>query len=175
MVGNVICKLSFSKKLLPFLAGLMALPVSMIASGQPSAALQAPAPQTAAAPANVAHERGDVAGNWQGTLQTTKALRIILVLAKTEKGWTAKMYSIDQGAQPINASSVSLNGSTLKYSLDLIGANYEGTVSADGNSIVGTWTQAGEPLTPPLFRARTETAWNIPAPPPAPKPMAENA
>ena len=175
MVGNVICKLSFCKKRLPFLASLMALPVSMIASVQPLAALQARAPQTAAAPANVAHERGDVAGNWQGTLQTTKALRIILVLAKTEKGWSAKMYSIDQGAQPINASSVSLNGSTLKYSLDLIGANYEGTVSADGNSIVGTWTQGANPLPLTLVRATTETAWEIPAPAPAPKPMAENA
>jgi uncharacterized protein (TIGR03435 family) len=175
MVGNIVCKLSSSKKLLPFLAGLVAFTVSMMADVEPINALQAAAPQTAAAPANAAHERGDIAGTWQGTLQTTKALRIILVLAKAEKGWSAKMYSIDQGAQPINASSVSLNGSTLKYSLDLMGANYEGTVSGDGNSIVGTWTQGTNSLPLTLVRATKETAWEIPTPPPPPKPMAENA
>jgi uncharacterized protein (TIGR03435 family) len=174
MAGNV-CKLSFSKRLLPFLAGLAAFSVLMMAAVEPMGALQAVVPQTAAAPANATHERGDIAGTWQGTLQTSKALRIILVLAKTEKGWSAKMYSIDQGAQPINASSVSLSGSTLKYSLDLMGANYEGTVSGDGNSIVGTWTQGTNSLPLTLVRATQETAWEIPTPPPPPKPMAENA
>ena len=44
------------------------------------------------------------------------------------------MYSIDQGSQPINVSSVTLDGSTFRYSVDLIGGNYEGT-------IIGNWTQ----------------------------------
>ncbi len=132
---------------------------------------------TAAAPAPVseAHARGDIAGDWQGTLQAGKSLRIVLKITKTDKGWSAKMYSIDQGAQPFNASSVTLDGSAFKFSVDLIGGSYEGRLSADGNSIVGTWSQGPGPLPLALVRATKETAWEIPVPPPPPKPMAADA
>jgi uncharacterized protein (TIGR03435 family) len=138
---------------------------------------QQPAPTTSAAPAqtNETHARGDIAGDWQGTLQAGKSLRIVLKVAKADKGWSAKMYSIDQGGQPINASSISLDGSTFKYSVDLIGGNYQGTLSADGNSIVGTWTQGPNPLPFTLVRATKETAWEIPELRPPPKPMADDA
>jgi uncharacterized protein (TIGR03435 family) len=56
-----------------------------------------------------------------------------------------------------------------------MGANYEGTVGGDGNSIVGTWTQGTNSLPLTLVRPTAETAWEIPTPPPPPKPMAENA
>jgi uncharacterized protein (TIGR03435 family) len=85
------------------------------------------------------------------------------------------MYSIDQGGQPINASSVSLDGSTFKYSVDLIGGSYQGTVSADGSSIVGNWTQGPNPIPFTFVRATKETAWEIPAIKPPPKPMKEDA
>jgi uncharacterized protein (TIGR03435 family) len=126
-------------------------------------------------PASEGHARGDIAGDWQGTLQAGKSLRIILKIMKTDKGWGGKMYSIDQGAQPINVSSVVLDGSALRYSVDLIGGNYEGTLSADGNSILGNWTQGPNPLPLTLVRATKETAWEIPVPPPPPKPMAADA
>ena len=85
------------------------------------------------------------------------------------------MYSIDQASQAINASSVTLDGSTFKYSVALIGDSYEGTLSADGNTIVGSWTQGPSPLPLTLVRATKETAWEIPIPPPPPKPMAADA
>jgi uncharacterized protein (TIGR03435 family) len=85
------------------------------------------------------------------------------------------MYSIDQGGQPINASSISLDGSALKFSVDLIGGNYQGTVSADGNSIAGSWTQGPNPIPLTLVRATKETAWEIPAIKPPPPPMKEDA
>ena len=133
-------------------------------------------PSTAAAtPAKETHAKGDISGDWQGTLQAGKSLRTILQIAKTDKGWSAKMYSIDQGGQPINASSATLDGSTFKYSVDLIGGSYQGTVSADGNSIVGSWTQGPNPLPLTFVRATKETAWEIPTPPPPPKPMKEDA
>ena len=122
-----------------------------------------------------AHARGDIAGDWQGTLPAGKSLRIILKITKTDKGWSAKMYSIDQASQAINASSVTLDGSTFKYSVALIGGSYEGTLSADGNTIVGSWTQGPSPLPLTLVRATKETAWEIPIPPPPPKPMAADA
>jgi uncharacterized protein (TIGR03435 family) len=55
-----------------------------------------------------------------------------------------------------------------------INGSYEGKLSADGNSINGTWTQ-GAPLPLNLARATPETAWTIPEPPPPPKLMAADA
>jgi uncharacterized protein (TIGR03435 family) len=85
------------------------------------------------------------------------------------------MYSIDQGGQPIIASSASLDGSTFKFSVNLIGGSYQGTVSADGNSMAGEWTQGPNPTPLTLVRATKETAWEIPAIKPPPKPMKEDA
>ncbi|HWZ51843.1 MAG TPA: TIGR03435 family protein [Granulicella sp.] len=135
----------------------------------------APAAAVAAAPAGEVHPRGDIAGDWQGTLEAGKSLRLILRVAKTDKGWGAKMYSIDQGAQGFNANSITLDGASFKYSVDLIGGSYQGTLSADGNTIAGTWTQGPNPLPLTLVRATKETAWEIPAPPPPPKLMAADA
>jgi len=140
------------------------------AQTSPSTPAAAPAP-----PAKETHAKGDISGDWQGTLQAGKSLRTILQIAKTDKGWSAKMYSIDQGGQPINASSATLDGSTFKYSVDLIGGSYQGTLSADGNSIVGAWTQGPNPIPLTFVRATRETAWEIPALRPPPKPMKEDA
>jgi uncharacterized protein (TIGR03435 family) len=130
--------------------------------------------QAPAAPAVAAH--GDLSGDWQGTLAApNRSLRIIERVSKTDKGWAVKMYSIDQGAQPFSASGVTFDGTTFKFAIDPIGGNYEGKLSADGSSIVGSWTQGPSPLPLTLVRATKETAWEIPAPPPPPKLMAADA
>ncbi len=136
--------------------------------------LFAPAAHAQTPPAET-HAKGDITGDWQGTLQAQKALRTIVRISKGEKGLAVKMYSIDQGGQPITASSASFDGATFKYVVELIGGSYTGTVSSDGNSIVGTWTQGPNPLPFTLVRATKETAWEIPAPRPPPKMMAPDA
>jgi uncharacterized protein (TIGR03435 family) len=136
---------------------------------------QAPAAPVGAQAGEV-HSRGDIAGDWQGTLVTpNRSLRIIARLAKADKGWSGKFYSIDQGAQPFNATGITFDGSTFKFSIDQIGGSYEGKLSADGNTVVGNWTQGPSPLPLTLVRATKETAWEIPAPPPPPKVMAADA
>ncbi len=118
----------------------------------------------------------DVIGKWQGTLKAEKDLRTIVVVSKDGNGkLQASMYSIDQSAQPIKASSVSLDGATFKYAVDMIGGSYEGKLSPDGKTISGVWTQGSKPLELILTRATKETAWEIPAPPPPPKLMAADA
>jgi uncharacterized protein (TIGR03435 family) len=118
----------------------------------------------------------DVIGKWQGTLKAEKDLRTIVVVSKDGNGkLQASMYSIDQSAQPIKASSVSLDGATFKYAVDMIGGSYEGKLSPDGKTITGVWTQGSKPLELILTRATKETAWEIPAPPPPPKLMAADA
>ena len=136
--------------------------------------LLAPAVHAQTPPAET-HAKGDITGDWQGTLQAQKALRTIVRISKGEKGLAVKMYSIDQGGQPTTASSASFDGATFKYVVELIGGSYTGTVSSDGNSIVGTWTQGPNPLPFTLVRATKETAWEIPAPRPPPKMMAPDA
>jgi uncharacterized protein (TIGR03435 family) len=60
-------------------------------------------------------------------------------------------------------------------SVTAIEGNYEGKLSADGNSINGTWSQGPQPLALNLVRATPETAWAIPVPPPPVTPMAKDA
>jgi uncharacterized protein (TIGR03435 family) len=125
--------------------------------------------------ASTVHARGDISGDWQGTLQVGKSLRLILRFAKADTGFSGKMYSIDQTPQPFALSSVSVDGAAVKLGIDVIGGGFVGTLSGDGGTIAGTWTQgaASFPLT--LVRATTETAWEIPTPPAPPKMMAEDA
>ena len=170
MVERVARRVGFSGRVLLMVAGWMVV-TELKAMPPTSQAQSAPAP----AQASEAHAHGDIAGDWQGTLQTQKSLRIILRVTKTDKGWSAKTYSIDQGGMPISVTSITLDGSALKFTVDMIGGSYEGKLSADGNSIVGTWTQGPSPLPLTLVRATKETAWEIPAPPPPLKLMPADA
>jgi len=117
----------------------------------------------------------NVIGDWQGTLQAGKELRIVVKISTTDNdALKAVMYSIDQGGQPIPAT-VTRQGSGVKMTVPAINGAYEGKVSADGNSIAGTWTQGPAPLPLNLKRATPETAWAIPEPPPPPKRMPADA
>lgn len=120
----------------------------------------------------VAHAQS-VTGTWQGTLNVGKELRMIVTIASAAGGGlTGMMYSIDQGGQGIAASPVSLQGTTLRLTIGPIGVTYEGQLSADGNTIEGTFTQGGKPIPLTLRRATPDNAWPIPSPP---KPMAADA
>jgi uncharacterized protein (TIGR03435 family) len=115
----------------------------------------------------------NIAANWQGTLQVTgKELRVVVAISGDAGALRAMMYLIDQGGQGIPASSVALQGSTLKMAFAGIGVTYDGTLSADRNSIAGTFTQADRPLPMTLTRATPDTAWPIPEPPKAMAPDA---
>ena len=130
--------------------------------------------QTAPAAVSAVHAKGDISGDWQGTLQAQRALRLVLQIVKADKGYTAKFYSIDQGGGATTVSSVTSDGSTVKIAVDMIGGSFDGTLSADGNTMTGTWAQ-GKPLPLILVRATKETAWELPAPPPPRKRMAADA
>jgi uncharacterized protein (TIGR03435 family) len=104
---------------------------------------------------------------WQGTLHPTggKDLRTVLKISRDDKGaLTGQFYSIDQNPQPIKLSSISFQDGVLKYTIEMADLKYEGKMSSDGKSIVGTSTQ-GQPLPLIFERATQETAWAIPEPP----------
>ena len=117
----------------------------------------------------------DLAGNWQGTLKAGKELRLILVVSKEDGRLQATLYSIDETPLPISVSSIALDGSTVKFAIDINGTAYEGKMSADNNAIAGTWTQAVHSLPLDFSRPTKETAWEIPAPPPPRKLMPADA
>ena len=119
----------------------------------------------------------DVTGTWQGTLDVGggHTLRIVLKVSKADDGsLKAVNYSIDQGGRPMPVSSISLQGSAFNFAVSMIGGKYEGKVSADGNSITGTWSQ-GTPIPLNFTKATPATAWAIPEPPPEIPPMAADA
>lgn len=130
----------------------------------------------AALPVGALFAQRSITGTWQGTLKAARELRIVIKISTTDNDTLkAVLYSIDQGAQGMNASSITLQGSAVKMLVPGIGGAYEGKLSSDGSSIAGTWTQGPQPVTLNLMRATPETAWTIPEPPLAPKPMAADA
>jgi uncharacterized protein (TIGR03435 family) len=157
-----------------FSLGLFLVVFGSMNGNQAKAQSSAATPQSAAAPAK---SDQSIVGDWQGTLHTPeKDLRIVAKITQANPGGLkVVMYSIDQGGQPIAASSASFEGGALKFAIEMIEGNYEGKMSADGKSIVGTWKQGPNPMPLVLERATPETAWAIPAPLPKIPPMAANA
>ncbi len=149
----------------------LALAACFVNASLLTAAASAQAP---AASAEI-HVKGDIGGDWQGTLEAGKSLRLIVRISHAEKGWAAKFYSIDQTPQPFPVNTLTIDGQSVRMTIDIIGGSYSGTLSADGNTISGTWTQGPTPLPLTLVRATKETAWEIPAAPAPPKMMAPDA
>jgi pimeloyl-ACP methyl ester carboxylesterase len=118
-------------------------------------------------PLMLAYAQG-ISGDWQGTLKAgAQELRILLQIAKSDNGeWRATMLSIDQSPDRgagTPATSFSLDGSNIQFSVGAIRGSYDGKLSADGATISGTWTQ-GRPQPLGFTRATKETAWLDPSP-----------
>ena len=89
----------------------------------------------------------NIVGDWQGTLKTGGAeLRLVLHVATGDgDSLKATLDSVDQGANGIPVTSISLKDSKLNFSVDAVNGSYAGKVNADGTMIGGTWYQ-GQPL-----------------------------
>ncbi len=92
--------------------------------------------------------KGDMAvllGRWEGKLKVGgTSLRIVFRVEKDKKGnVTALMDSPDQGAEGIPVSRVALKDSRVLFEVTKIRGKFEGSLSADKNSISGNWMQSG--------------------------------
>lgn len=105
----------------------------------------------------MAEGRG-IAGDWQGMVGEKKRRLVVRIAAADDGGWRATFHPVDQTAQPVPIDAVVLEGHSLKLAINAIRGTYEGTVSADLNSIAGTWTQE-KSLPLELRRATKESAW----------------
>lgn len=83
----------------------------------------------------------DIIGTWQGTLHTGKDLRIVFKISSEDSRLRAVMYSIDQKTEGIPATSVTLQGSTLKIELPSLNGSYRGDVATGDDAISGYWTE----------------------------------
>jgi hypothetical protein len=97
-----------------------------------------------------------ITGDWKGTLSAGgNELHLIFhILADKDGKLSATIDSLDQGANGILVSAISLNGSKLNMTIDAVHGTYEGTVNSDATAIAGTWSQ-GAPLALNLTRAET--------------------
>jgi len=107
----------------------------------------------------------DITGDWQGTLSVGAAeLHLVLHIAKGPDGaLKATLDSVDQNANGIPVSSITLKDSKLNLGVDAVHGTYEGTVSPDGKTISGTWSQ-GQSLPLEFKRAAAAPAKTEPKP-----------
>jgi uncharacterized protein (TIGR03435 family) len=118
-------------------------------------------------------------GTWQGTLippNQNDGIRLAFKIYKNGNTYQGTFYNLANGRQ-LSLGAITLQGNAVKIAIPGNGMNYEGKIEADGNSITGTLlTQGNQRTNPlPLKRATSETAWELPPPPTAPKPLPEGA
>jgi hypothetical protein len=111
-----------------------------------------------------------VEGSWEGPLTLPFGkLRIRIHISKSPDGKLAgKMDSVDQSAFGIPIDTVTFAEGALKWDVKAIQGTYEGTLSAGGQEIAGTFSQAGQPL--PLVFKRMDKIPDGPKRPQEPKP-----
>jgi hypothetical protein len=95
----------------------------------------------------------DIDGSWTGILNAgSTELHITFKIVNTQDGLTSRMQSPDQSPVWIAASSVTRNSGALTITLQGVGITFEGKISADLESIDGTFTQGAAKL--PLLLKR---------------------
>ena len=93
------------------------------------------------------HAQGDLAGDWQGTLDVGgTSLRLVVHFVKVEGGLGGTLDSLDQGAYGLKLGSVRLDGKTLRFTLERPAAEFEGEWNPQSGEFRGEWRQSGNAL-----------------------------
>jgi uncharacterized protein (TIGR03435 family) len=145
-----------------------------------TATIQTSRAQTPAVSVDAKLDPKDLTGQWQGTVSAQPSgQRIVFQVSKADGGgWKTVFNFIDliaKGQGVPRPANLTISGSTVQIAVPGNGGNYRGQLSADGNTITGTWTQGGPEMTLSLLRTTPETAWDVPKPPAPMKPMAPDA
>lgn len=99
-----------------------------------------------------------VAATWNGTLATgTASLRLRLNISKSSTGAaTGTLDSLDQGANGIPLSAITLKDGKVRFEARGIGGVYEGTLAPDGATLNGQWQQGGQTMPLDFKKATTK-------------------
>lgn len=87
-------------------------------------------------------------GSWRGALAMPNGakLRIVLRVATGRYGTIAQLDSPDQLAYGFPLTGLTHDGAAVRFAARSIKGDYVGTLSADGKTLNGTWTQGARPL-----------------------------
>jgi uncharacterized protein (TIGR03435 family) len=116
-----------------------------------------------------------IAGTWQGTLaittqqgaQVNRNPRIVLTIEKSSDGaYHGGLTFIDFGTS-MPLTSVTLSAPDVTFAQRDAGITFRGKLSADGQSIAGTWIQGQQTLPLTLQLASEDTLWKSPTALPA--------
>jgi len=101
-----------------------------------------------------------ITGNWLGTLDAGSArLRVLFKISQTSGGaLTAKLDSLDQGANDLPVDSVTLNGDAVRLEVKMVQGVYEGTLNQAGTKMTGRWQQGASTLPLTLERSQAGDA-----------------
>lgn len=115
----------------------------------------------------------DISGYWQGQLHITKKDSLAVgIFVEQGDSLRIELDSPDQYATGMAATQVSFADSLLKWKAPSVSATFSGKLSADGQSIDGTFTQGGKlPLS--LRRGYERTIIRRPQTPQPPYPYTE--
>jgi D-alanyl-D-alanine-carboxypeptidase/D-alanyl-D-alanine-endopeptidase len=108
-----------------------------------------------------------VDGIWLGTLQAGgSSLRIQLhVKSDNSRKEYCSLDSLDQHAMGLDCAAVTFSGDDFAYDVPVVKGHFAGKVSADGNTLTGTWSQNNNDLPLALTRQKEEiTAKPVPPP-----------
>lgn len=84
----------------------------------------------------------DVDGTWLGTLDLGgMKLRVMFKISNTTEGLKGQMQSPDQGSGWMPVTSVTRKDDVITIEMKTVGASFQGKLSADKQSITGTFTQ----------------------------------
>lgn len=98
-------------------------------------------------------------GMWMGTLNIGGMnLRAVFKIANTTAGLTAQMQSPDQSPNWLPVTSVTRDADTVTLDMKAVGASFTGKLSADKQSIDGTFTQMDNSIPLVLKRVKDEAA-----------------
>lgn len=106
-----------------------------------------------------------VAGDWQGSI-ADKLPVVLHVRVDPNGSLTAALDSPSQGALGLPGANAKLSGTTFSFDVPVVQGGYTGTLSADGKTITGTWTQSGQSM--PLVFHQTATPAELAAVKPSP-------
>jgi fermentation-respiration switch protein FrsA (DUF1100 family) len=99
----------------------------------------------------------DIDGTWLGTLDAGAVkFRLVLKIVNWPDGLGASLQDFDQSPQWIPATSIKRSGNSLNFTIEYLGAVYDGKIDAGLNSIDGTFTQGGVPRPLALKRVKDQ-------------------
>lgn len=90
---------------------------------------------------------GEALGNadsYVGTLDLgPKQLRLVLKVSRAGDGFVARLDSLDQNAMNLPIDRITIEGASMRFAMDAIGASFVGTLDTGCTRIDGRWTQRG--------------------------------